>query len=413
MSHQHDHGHHHHAVPGEPLAAKSGRVLFIDAFSGVSGDMFISGLLGLGAPLGVVEEAVGLLPLDGYRLEQGTRVRNGIAAASFHVHVDTHQPHRNWHDIDAMLARSELPESVVQRARSVFRRLAEAEGCVHGISPEDVHFHEVGAVDAIVDIVGASALVAWLAPAHIVCSPLPIGHGTVRAAHGLLPLPAPATVTCLQGLPTYGIDVAGETVTPTGAAIVGTFAESFARWPTIAIERMGFGSGSKDWGDRPNLIRMVVGSSAAHPIHSASGTHAVIEANVDDMTGELAGHVIETLLGFGALDVWVTACTTKKGRPGMVLSVLVEEPRAVELEQAVLRESTSLGVRRYDVTRLERPRFTKSVTTRYGDIPVKVSGGGFGADQVKPEFDACVRAAAEHGVSVREVVAEVTRAWKP
>jgi pyridinium-3,5-bisthiocarboxylic acid mononucleotide nickel chelatase len=407
--HGHEHGHTHARRERPSLEPKLGRLLFIDAFSGVSGDMFISGMLDLGVPLAVVQEAVSTLPLDGYRLEQGTRFRNGIAATSFDVHVDQDQPHRTWRDIDGMLGSAKLPQGVAERARAVFARLAEAEGQVHGISPNEVHFHEVGAVDAIVDIVGAAAMVTWLAPTNVLCSPLPMGHGTIRADHGVLPLPAPATVTCLRGVPTYGVDVEGEMVTPTGAAIISTFADGFVRWPSIEIERAGFGSGSKDWGDRPNLIRMVVGTETAEASASSSGTHTIIETNVDDMTGELAGHTIAKLMNLGALDVWATPSTTKKGRPGLVLSVLVGKPRAVELEQAVLRETTSLGVRLYDVTRLERPRTMSEVRTRFGLIPLKVAGGGFGADQVKPEFDACVKAAEEHGVTVREVLAEIGR----
>ena len=408
-SHPHSHEHEHeHVPPRKELERVAGRLLFIDAFSGISGDMFISGMLDLGVPLEVVQDAVDALPLRGFRLERGVRFRNGIAATSFDVVVEEDQPHRNWQDIDAMLMQSALPAGVTERARRVFHRLAEAEGRVHGIIPDEVHFHEVGAVDAIVDIVGASALVEWLAPSKVVSSPLPIGHGTIRAAHGVLPLPAPATLTCLQGVPTYGVDVQGELVTPTGAAIVSTFAEAFVRWPDMTIESMGFGSGSKDWGEHPNLIRMVIGCDASS--EDRSGTHALIEANVDDMTGELAGHTVRVLMDLGALDVWVTASTGKKGRPGLVFSVLAPKSRAVELEQAVLRETTSLGVRMHEVTRLTRPREVKEVNTRFGPIPVKISGGGFGADQVKPEFDACVRAAEQHGVTVREVLTEVARA---
>jgi uncharacterized protein (DUF111 family) len=208
-------------------------------------------------------------------------------------------------------------------------------------------------------------------------------------------------------VPTYGVDVEGEMVTPTGAAIVATLADEFLRWPSIRIERTGFGSGSKDWGERPNLIRMIVGSECVDR-EDGSGTHTVIETNVDDMTGELAGHAIRMLMQQGALDVWVTPTTTKKGRPGLVLSVLVNKARVLEFEQALIRETTSLGVRSYDVTRLEMAREVSEVSTRFGLLPVKVASG-MGLRRAKPEFDACARAAEEHGVTVREVVAEVVR----
>jgi uncharacterized protein (TIGR00299 family) protein len=383
-------------------------VLFLDAFSGVSGDMFVSGMLDLGVPFDVLQKLVDALPIDGVRLERGTRARNGIVATSFDVHVEGEQPARHWREIDAMLEGAALPAPVVSRARAIFRRLAEAEGRVHGIAPQDVHFHEVGAVDAIVDIVGAAALVSFLEPSRIVCSPLPMGYGTIRAAHGVLPVPAPATVLCLQGVPTYGVDVEGEMVTPTGAAIVSTLADEFTRWPAMVIERTGFGSGAKDWGTRPNLLRIILGTPSPSGETQASGSHTVIETNVDDMTGELAAHTIRSLMAIGALDVWVTPSTTKKGRPGMVISVLAGKADALRLEQALLRETTSLGVRSHDVTRLELPRRASEVTTRFGTIPVKVAGEG-DDERVKPEFDACVRAAGEHGVTVREVVAEVMK----
>jgi len=372
--------------------------------------MFLSGMIDLGVPLDVIHEAIAPLGMQAYRIEAGLRARHAITAASFTVHVDEDQPHRTWKHIDEMIASASLPAGVADRARIVFRRLAEAEGRVHGIPAEEVHFHEVGAVDAIVDIVGACACIAWLQPKRALCSPLPIGRGTIRAAHGVLPLPAPATVACLQGVPTYGVDVDGETVTPTGAAIVSALMDGFVHWPTMVVERMGFGSGSKDWPNHPNLVRMVLGTEPNQDHDVASGTHTVIETNIDDMTGELAGHAIRALLDLGALDVWVTPTTTKKGRPGLVLSVLADRHRAVAIEQGVLRETTSLGVRMVPVTRLERPREERQVTTRFGVIPVKVAGGGFGADQVKPEFDACVQAAKEHGVSVREVAAEASAA---
>jgi uncharacterized protein (TIGR00299 family) protein len=413
---QHHHGHHHH-VHTEPTkldaVAAQGKVLFLDAFSGVSGDMFVSSLLDLGVPLSVVESAVQTLPIEGYRLELGVRVRSGIGAASFDVHVNGPQPERTFREIASMLERSALNDSVGKLAVRIFSRLAHAEARVHHTAPDDVHFHEVGAVDAIVDIVAAAAMVTWLAPSEILCTPLPMGRGFVRARHGVLPLPAPATLHCLEGVPVYGVDVEGELVTPTGAAIVSTLASGFAQWPSMVVEHIGFGSGANEWGDRPNLLRSVLGSRNREIKSSDDVTAcAVLETNVDDMTGELAGHVIRLLVGAGALDVWVTPTTTKKGRPGMVLSVLAEVDRRDALEQMILRETTSLGVRAYTVTRNTRPRVTEQVDTPYGAIPVKVSGGGSGSEQAKPEFDACAQAAERHGVPVREVAASAITAYR-
>jgi uncharacterized protein (TIGR00299 family) protein len=250
-------------LPEETLEQGHGGILFVDAFCGVSGDMFISGLLDVGVPFSVLQKTMDALPIDGFRMERGTRTRHGVVASSFDVHLDGAQGERHWSEIDAMIASAELPHSVISKAREIFRRLAEAESHVHGVPVCDVHFHEVGAVDAIVDIVGAAALVSYLAPSRIVCSPWPIGHGTVHARHGVLPLPAPATVACLRGVPTYGVDVEGELVTPTGAAIVATLADEFAHWPAMVVDRMGFGSGSMQWKTRPNLLRVVLGSRGA------------------------------------------------------------------------------------------------------------------------------------------------------
>lgn len=414
-AHPHGAGHAHPHAPGgeahehpglrpEPLAegAAAGKVIFLDAFSGLAGDMVIATLLDLGVPLLVVERALAALPLENYHVHRGHAHRSGIVATSFDVHVDAAQPERTYRSIDEMLVSAPLPDAVRTLARAIFRRLGEAESAVHQVPLDAVHFHEVGAVDAIVDVVGAAACFVHLG-GEVVCSPLPMGRGFVNARHGILPLPAPATVSCLRGVPTYPVDLEAELVTPTGAAIVATVARRFERWPAFAPERVGWGAGTRTLPDRPNLLRTVVGSST--PVaQDAGGSHVVLEANVDDITGEMAGHVIERLLAAGALDAWAVPATMKKGRPGLVLSALAEVAAADTVAAVLLRESTTLGVRHRPVTRTERPRRMITVETLYGPIPVKVSEGGFGPPVVKPEFDACARAAAEHGVPVRSVV---------
>jgi hypothetical protein len=292
-------------------------------------------------------------------------------------------------------------------ARRIFRKLGEAEASVHRTPIEDVHFHEVGAVDAIVDIVGAAACLVYLG-ADVSASPLPMGRGFVKARHGVLPLPAPATVSCLRGVPTYSVDVDAELVTPTGAAIISTVARRFERWPSFAPERVGWGAGSRPVPDRPNLLRVVLGKPSGTMTNegsSPSGTHVVLEANIDDMSGELAGHAIAQILAAGALDAWALPSTMKKGRPGIVLSALAETGSADTIAAVILRETSTLGVRHIASTRTERPRKLIEVNTVYGPIPVKISEGPFGPAVVKPEFDACVAAATRHGVPVRVVLA--------
>jgi pyridinium-3,5-bisthiocarboxylic acid mononucleotide nickel chelatase len=408
----HRHGHepaegHEHVARGPLLTegAGVGKVLFFDAFSGTAGDMTIAALLDLGVPLLVIEHAVAALPLEGFHLHRGHKHQSGIVATTFDVHVEGHQPERTYGAIDAMLAAAPLEPGPRDLARRIFRRLGEAEAAVHKMPLADVHFHEVGAVDAIVDIVGAAAAISYLG-AEVVGSPLPMGRGFVKARHGVLPLPAPAAVECLRGVPTYAVDVDAELVTPTGAAILATVAARFERWPTFAPERIGFGAGQRELPDRPNLLRVVLGARPASADEAgAAASHVIIEANVDDLTGEVAAHAIEALLAAGAVDAWATPITMKKGRPALTLAALAPSARADAVATALLVETTTIGVRRIPVTRTERPRRTVTVVTAFGPISIKVSEGPFGPPQMKPEFDECAAAARLHGVPVRLVIA--------
>jgi len=412
-SHPHPHGHHDPDPPAPregplPPGSGHGKLLFLDAFSGIAGDMTIAALLDLGVPLGVLEEAVRPLGLEGVELHV-ERVRAGaIGARRFWVEVAAPQPERTHAEIDHLLGSAPLDPEVAGLARRIFRRLAEAEAEVHRVAVESVHFHEVGAVDAIVDVLGAAAGLVYLG-AEIIVSPLPLGHGRVNTRHGWLPLPAPATVLCLRGLPTYEAGIEAELVTPTGAAIAATVATRVARWPSMAPERVGWGAGSQQLPDRPNALRAVLGSplDVAPPVDE---DYVLLESNLDDFTGELAGNALESLLAAGALDAWVVPCTMKKGRPGMVLGALGRREQASSLAALILRETSSLGVRHTRVGRTERPREVRLVETRYGTIPVKVSSGPYGPAGLKPEFDACRELARRHGVPVREVLAEALRA---
>jgi uncharacterized protein (TIGR00299 family) protein len=273
----------------------------------------------------------------------------------------------------------------------------------------DVHFHEVGGVDAIVDIVGAAAGFDWLG-ATVVASPLPLGRGFVQTRHGTLPLPAPAVVDCLSGVPTYGVDLNEELVTPTGAAIVASTATRFEPWPRFSPERVGWGGGTRDLADRPNLLRLVLGVPEA--TQAAGESHVIVEANVDDMNGELAAHALAALMAAGALDAWAAPVVMKKGRPGLTVSALAHAGAASAIASVMLRETSSIGVRLQPVNRIERPRRVVEVMTPFGPIPVKISGGPYGPPLAKPEFDACARAAAQANVTVREVLAAALEAVK-
>ena len=409
--HRHDHDHSHDHQPRTEArgalerGAGVGKLLFFDCFSGVAGDMTIAALLDLGIPFEVVQQAVASLPLDGYQLVTKRVVHSGIVAQHFDVQVAAGQPQRSYGAIDDMLAEAPLDPASSRLARAIFRRLGEAEAHVHQLPLREVHFHEVGAVDAIVDVVGAAVAISYLG-AEVVVSPLPLGRGFVKAQHGVLPLPAPATLQCLRGAPTEQVPLDVELVTPTGAAIVSTIATDYSRWPAMTPTQVGYGAGTRNLPDRPNLLRLVLGEPAGE-----SSSHELIEANVDDMTGELAGHTLATLLAAGARDAWATPITMKKGRPGLTISVLAARDRAATLADLLLRETTSIGVRTTPLRRIERPRKIVQVATRYGTLPVKVSEGPHGPPQIKPELDACAEAAAGHSVPLRQVLQEVLAAY--
>jgi uncharacterized protein (TIGR00299 family) protein len=403
--HEHEHEHHHHEHRARRTLERGcgrGKVLFFDAPSGLAGDMSIAALVDLGVPVEVLQQAWSALPVGGYHVHFAHRERSGIVATHFDVHVSEKQPHRTFAIIREMLHRATLDDAVRARALRTFERLAEAESTVHRMPKDDVHFHEVGAVDAIIDVVGAACAIEFLG-ADVVCSPLPMGRGFTKAAHGLLPLPPPAVVECLRGFPTYDAGIEFELVTPTGAAIIAANASRAERWPSMSPEHVGWGAGTADLADRPNLLRAVLGA----PSHATitRGSHVVLEANLDDATGEIVAGAIEALLAEGALDAWAAPITMKKGRPGIVLGVLANASAATTLATVILRETTTIGVRFTEVSRIERPRRMVEVDTPYGKLPVKIAEGPFGPPQIKPEWDACAAAAKAHGVPVRVVIA--------
>jgi pyridinium-3,5-bisthiocarboxylic acid mononucleotide nickel chelatase len=386
--------------------AGAGRILYFDCFSGVAGDMTVAALVDLGVPVEVVQNAIAAVGIDGIDVSVRPAQTGVIGGVRFVVEQRGRHPERSYASIVALLGAAALDPDVRARALSIFRRLAEAEAFVHRTDVSEVAFHEVGAVDAIADIVGAAAALSHLG-AELVCAPLPLGHGSVRCRHGILPLPAPATVACLRGAPTYDAGIEAELVTPTGAAIVASQARRFERWPSLTPLAIGWGAGTRRLPDRLNALRVVLGAAHDAPAEASTSesSHYVLEANVDDMTGELTGHVIAELLAAGALDAWATPITMKKGRPGLLLSTLGRAASLTVLEAVLLRETSSIGVRRYGVARTERPRELVEVDTEFGKIPVKIARGPFGPPQLKPEFDACVRAASAHAVPVRVVLA--------
>jgi uncharacterized protein (TIGR00299 family) protein len=380
------------------------RLLFFDAFAGISGDMTVGALLALGTDLERVRAELASIPIHGYALRSSERMVNGIRACKFDVDVDATpahaHPHRRYADLRSLLRASGLTPRVKETAQAIFARLAEAEGRVHGLPPDDVTFHEVGAVDSIVDIVGTAIGLAALAVDAVYVSSLPLGSGTVTSQHGVIPVPAPATVELLRGFAVRVGDGAGELVTPTGAAIVTALAEPGAVLPPICIEAVGYGAGTRTLADRPNLLRLLLGRRAA-----AASADELIEmaANVDDSSPEIYDHVMEQLFAAGARDVWLASAQMKKNRPATVLHVLSEPGSRDALAAIVLRETSTIGLRFHAVQRIVLPREQVSVGTEYGAVRVKIARSLDGSVNIAPEYDDCRRIARERGVPIKAV----------
>lgn len=413
--HPHSHGHHEHHEhhEREPLPRNHGGLLYLDAFSGLAGDMIVAALLDLGVPVSELTAGLSGLGLSGYELVHSRVFRSSLAGRHFDVQLSAAQPGRDYAQIRALLtAADSLTPGARALALAAFAKLAHAEAEVHACAVEDVHFHEVGAVDSIVDIVCAAIAFDYLG-AEVVCSPLPLGRGSTRSAHGIIPLPAPATVLCLRGIPTYDAGLAAELVTPTGACLVATIAREFGAWPAFRPERVGVGAGTKEWPDRPNLLRVILGEATSpEALRRSHGRHVVIETNVDDMTPEVAAYALQRALAAGALDAWTTAIGMKKGRSASQLSVLCKHDDLDALAKLLLTETSSIGLRHYTVDRIERPRTIVTVETPYGPLDIKVASGDGLESQVSPEYETCRKAAEVHQVSMRTVYAAALRAFE-
>lgn len=378
-------------------------VTWFNCTSGIAGDMALGALLDAGADLAAVERGLRALPVPGWHLEVSRVLRAGLAGTRALVVLDeADQPHRRWATIRDLLAGAELPDRARQRALDTFRLLAEVEGRLHGVAPEDVHFHEVGAVDSIVDVVGVCLALEDLDIDQVQASPLAQGTGTVRAAHGVLPNPPPAVVELLArgGVPAYGVDEPMELTTPTGAALLVALASGFGPMPAMAVRASGFGAGGRDLPHRPNLVNVVVGEVAA----AAPGRVdplVVLETTLDDVSGETLGWLVARLLEAGARDAWLAPVTMKKGRPGHVVTVLAEPHAADALRHLLVAETGTLGVRWWPADRWAADRRVEEVEVDGHRIRLKVGPGG----RAKPEHDDVAAAARALRRPLREVAA--------
>lgn len=386
------------------------RVAYFDCFSGAAGDMIVGALLDAGADFAALRDRLSRLPVTGYELSADRVKKQGLAATKFDVAVAAGSHlHRHLKDIVKIIESAGVGKRVQESALRVFGRLAEAEAAVHNCAVEKVHFHEVGAVDAIVDIVGACACIELLGIERVECSPIAVGSGTVRCEHGELPVPAPATANLLRGVPIAACDEKGELATPTGAAILTTLAAAFGPVPAMRVSAIGYGAGTRDGARRPNVLRVLVGETDAA---AEADEIIVLETNLDDATGETVGHALDRLLASGALDAFVVPIQMKKGRPGVILTALSAPADAGRLETIIFEETGTFGVRRRTAARTTLSRTVETVDTEYGPIRVKV-GSRAGREMVaSPEFEDCRTAAAAHQAPLREVMAETMRRWR-
>lgn len=383
---------------------------YFDCFSGISGDMILGALVDAGLPVETLRAELACLELAGYTIDREPVTRGGIAATRVRVVLTRQeQPARRLSDVTGIIGRSALPEPVRRTSIGIFERLARAEARVHGITPEAVHFHEVGAVDAIVDIVGSVIGLRHLGVTEVAASPVVLGSGTVETAHGSLPVPAPATVELLTGIPTRGSAVPFELTTPTGAAILSSLCTSFGPLPLMKIRASAHGAGGREIAGQANVLRLLLGDREARYEEDAS---VMIETNIDDMNPQLYDHLIGKLMAGGAQDAYLTPIIMKKGRPAVLLSTLTDRLNADRLIDVIFRESTSIGVRIREVDRRKLTREIRSVETPYGVVRIKVSTGGGDVLTVTPEYEDCRELADKVRVPLKEIIEAAKSAYQ-
>jgi len=391
------------------------RIAYFDCFSGASGDMVLGALLDLGLPLDGLRAALGSLAIDYGEIAAERVLRAGVSATKFRLRpsaaADDARPDHHHHHLKhivAAIGKSQLSDAGKARAVALFQRLAEAEAAIHNVPIENVHLHEVGAIDSIIDIVGAVHGMEWLAAERITASPLNVGGGTVECAHGTFPVPAPATARLLADVPVYAGEPATELVTPTGALLVTGYATGFAALPPMRVRSIGYGAGDKDFKGRPNVLRVIVGDDDA-----AAGTEriVVLECEIDDMNPQLFGPLMDRLQQAGALDVFYAAVQMKKNRPGTLVTVIARPEDREALSSLLFAETTTIGVRYCDMLRDRLAREHRTIETALGPVRFKVASRDGRVLNAAPEFDDCARLAAERGVPIKDVQALAMKAW--
>lgn len=378
------------------------RLAYLDCVGGLAGDMLLGALLDAGADLERLRGVPDALGLSGVEINVERVERQRIGALHVRVDAPADHMHRDYREIRNVVEKARLAAQPRTRSLEAFARLAEVEGRIHGVPVDDVHFHELGAVDTLVDVCGAFTLLDDLGVERVACSPLPFARGLTRAAHGVLPLPAPATLALLEGAPLVGVDSEAELVTPTGAAIAATVVQEWGPLPPLTLERVGYGAGTADLADRPNVVRVLLGAEAA----PRTGDVVLLETNLDDLSPELVPDAVERCFAAGALDVWTVPAQMKKGRPGIVLAALSRRGAEADIARAMLEETTALGVRVAHLSRWELEREERVVEVAGGTVRVKVGMLDGRVVNLAPEHDDCAALAKTTGRAVKSIWAE-------
>jgi hypothetical protein len=387
------------------------KILYIDCFSGISGDMFLAALLNCGLPRTVLKRELSSLPLDPYTLSITAVQRMNITGYRLNIKPRTKKHHhRGLREIKRLITGSQLTKQVKELSLSAFERLAHVEAKIHNQKISDVHFHEVGALDSIIDIVGAAIGMDYFKFDKVCTSPLPLGSGFTTAQHGVIPLPAPATLALLKGVPVYGTSLHTELVTPTGAALVTTLTNSFGPMPSMTVSKIGYGAGSRQLKDRPNLLRMVIGEDRES---EATDQILILEAQIDDMNPEIYDYLMERLFEGGALDVSYSSIQMKKNRPGVLIRIICPHGKKSALATIMFQESTTAGIRSYPADRVKLVRKNKTITSPYGRLSVKVFLSPDGGYFASPEYDQCKKIAKKHGIPLKKVYLEITKLLPP
>jgi pyridinium-3,5-bisthiocarboxylic acid mononucleotide nickel chelatase len=424
------------------------KVLYFDCFAGAAGDMILGALLDAGLPFDELTRALGSLAVDGWDVSADRVLKTGVSATKFRVHEHAHSgsglrapgsehhhhhehdhhhhaPHHSLKEIEAAIGRSALTDSGKGRAIAMFKRLAEAEAAIHGMSVDAVHLHEVGAIDSIIDIVGAVFALEWFAADRIVVSPLNVGGGMVRSAHGVFPVPAPATVKLLGQAPIYSNGIEAELLTPTGALILTEYASSFGPVPAMRVDRVGYGAGDRELKETPNVIRVLVGESTESPALSeteagrmtgvgrveGSMTVVTLECEIDDMNPQIFGVLMDRLYTAGALEVFYSSVQMKKNRPGTLMTIVARPEDRERLTDLVFRESTTIGIRYQELARECLDREIVTVSTPVGPVRFKVARRGGQILNAQPEFDDLAKLSAERGIPIKDLQALAQKAW--